>query len=922
MGSGASVIVPGEERGEARVERTETLGEKQPHPGEERGEARGARAETPGEKQQHPGEDRVDSARGEKDVNRDERGNTAEEKKSKQPGEGETARNERGKGGNERGKGGNERGKGGKERGKGGKESTEAWEEKRQQTPEEKSRHGPRSERDAAWREGGEAGKEMSKTRERETSTPAARSEHTAQAVESPQPDSHVMEVQSLKSEDGNLATNNENKQQTTKDKTSTSAQSQPATEAVAESEELSLVFESFLHNNGMLYSCFNHHGNRVYVDETQKLQPFPQEWHSQGHFISPNSEGSGQQQTSSGPSAFREDDRTSSTYIQGKGTLMTYWFEERVNVCRFWDPQSGLWLILPLQWELNLDFVKARVQQVMTALPGLVDQKEITAALRHCNYDSEEVISVYLTMFGEILLQPAPKDYTDLNSFRALLERDRVIEELKHKLQSKDKEMETLFQRNSYLKREVRYLTDVVQHLNHKHAELEADKQEAHEKIRSLLSHRASAVPLHKPSSKPAVDPGRMRQVRTLTRDLNVSNKQLRSTVHQTLTDMKNQLQELREAAVRMTQEEQRAMGQVEELRSLYRKEAVERKSLYNKLLELQGNIRVFCRCRKSTKSESCLDSVDEQEVAVVQKGSRKKFQFDKVYGSNSTQDEVFAGTLPVISSCVDGYNVCILAYGQTGSGKTYTMMGTKERPGVNIRSIRELLRICAEKEKVTYTLKVSMLEIYNETLNDLLSKSPGSALDLRVQGKSVSVPGLTQVQVQTESDILSAMEMGEKNRKIAATKMNIQSSRSHLVVALEVEGSDEVSGLTSRGTLTLCDLAGSERISKTEATGQRLVEAAAINKSLTALGQVFSALKCNALHVPFRNSKLTHLLQPSLSGDAKCCVFVNVSPDVEDVAETLSTLQFGSSIRQVSLGKATQNIIPNKNKPKQTAN
>uniref|UniRef100_A0A3B3ZDM9 Kinesin-like protein n=1 Tax=Periophthalmus magnuspinnatus TaxID=409849 RepID=A0A3B3ZDM9_9GOBI len=295
--------------------------------------------------------------------------------------------------------------------------------------------------------------------------------------------------------------------------------------------------------------------------------------------------------------------------------------------------------------------------------------------------------------------------------------------------------------------------------------------------------------------------------------------------------------------------------MGQVEELRSLYRKEAVERKSLYNKLLELQGNIRVFCRCRKSTKSESCLDSVDEQEVAVVQKGSRKKFQFDKVYGSNSTQDEVFAGTLPVISSCVDGYNVCILAYGQTGSGKTYTMMGTKERPGVNIRSGNT----------------VSMLEIYNETLNDLLSKSPGSALDLRVQGKSVSVPGLTQVQVQTESDILSAMEMGEKNRKIAATKMNIQSSRSHLVVALEVEGSDEVSGLTSRGTLTLCDLAGSERISKTEATGQRLVEAAAINKSLTALGQVFSALKCNALHVPFRNSKLTHLLQPSLSGDAK---------------------------------------------------
>ncbi|XP_034033021.1 kinesin-like protein klp-3 [Thalassophryne amazonica] len=264
---------------------------------------------------------------------------------------------------------------------------------------------------------------------------------------------------------------------------------------------------------------------------------------------------------------------------------------------------------------------------------------------------------------------------------------------------------------------------------------------------------------------------------------------------------------------------------------------------------------------------------------------------------------------------SCVDGYNVCILACGQTGSGKTFTMMGTKENPGVNIRSIRELLCICRDKDTVSYTVKISMLEIYNDGLNDLLTKNANAALDITVQGKSVSVPGLTQVQVQTEADILNVMEMGEKNRKIASTKMNIQSSRSHLVVALKVEGSDELSGLTSRGTLTLCDLAGSERISKTEAEGQRLVEAAAINKSLMALGQVFGALKCNALHVPYRNSKLTHLLQPCLSGDAKCCVFVNISPDTKDVAETLSTLQFGSAIRQVSLGKATKNIVPMKN-------
>ncbi|XP_049430896.1 uncharacterized protein LOC125887855 [Epinephelus fuscoguttatus] len=689
--------------------------------------------------------------------------------------------------------------------------------------------------------------------------------------------------------------------------------------ETVAEGEEVSLIFESFLHNNGMLYSCFNHHGNRVYVDEAQKLQPFPKEWYSQGRFITANSEGSGQLQTqASSQPAVKEDDRTDSIYIQGKGTVMTYMFEERVNVCRFWDPQSGVWLLLPLQWEVNVDFVKARVQRVMSTLPGLVDQKEITAALRLCNYDPEEVISVYLTMFGEILLQAPPSgdhNYTDLNSFRALLERDRVIEDLRQKLQTKEKEADNLFQRNSYLAREVRYLSEVVQHLNQKLAELEADQQEAREKIRSLLNRRTPSVPPAKTIPKPSVEPDQLRQVSRLTRELNVSNKQLRSTVGQALTDMKNQLEQLRGAVGKMSQVEQEVAGEVEELRSLYRKEAVERKSLYNKLLELQGNIRVFCRCRKSSASSSCVEKTDEQEVVVVQKGNKKKFQFDKVFPQSSTQEDVFAETLPVITSCVDGYNVCILAYGQTGSGKTYTMMGSKDNPGVNIRSIRELLRICAEKEKVSYTLKISMLEIYNDSLNDLLAKSPGAALDIRVQGKSVSVPGLTQIQVQTEADILNVMEMGEKNRKIASTKMNIQSSRSHLVVALEVEGSDEVSGLTSRGTLTLCDLAGSERISKTEAEGQRLVEAAAINKSLTALGQVFSALKCNALHIPFRNSKLTHLLQPCLSGDAKCCVFVNVSPDMKEVVETLSTLQFGSTIRQVSLGKATQNIVPAKN-------
>ncbi|XP_042562767.1 kinesin-like protein klp-3 [Clupea harengus] len=588
--------------------------------------------------------------------------------------------------------------------------------------------------------------------------------------------------------------------------------------ESTIDNEEVPLAFESFLHRNGILYSCFCQHGHRMYVDESKGLVPFPMEWYDEGRF-----------------------------------------------------------------WEMNIDFVTQRVKKVMETLPGLVDQKEIIAALRQCNYDPDEVMSH--------------------------LEKDRMIEDLKQKLHTKENELEKLFQRNHYLEQDSRYLADVVQHLNQRVAELEADKQEAREKIRALLNRRSTKAPAKLPP-KPSVDHEHLRQVSRLTHELNVSTKQLGSTVRHALVDLQNHFQQLRELVEKMTEAEQHRVLEQEEVRSLYMKEALERKTLYNKLLELQGNIRVFCRCRGNTSSNSCLEVSSEQEIVVIQKGGKKKLNFDRVYSPNSTQEQVFEGTVPIITSCVDGYNVCILAYGQTGSGKTYTMMGPKNNPGVNIRSIRELLSICKNRENVTYTLKVSMLEIYNDSLNDLLANNPNNHLDIRTQGKSVTVPGLTQVEVKTEDDILHIMDMGEKNRKIASTKMNIESSRSHLILTLTVVGADGLSGVTSHGTLTLCDLAGSERISKTEAKGQRLVEAAAINKSLTALGQVFSALKCNAIHVPFRNSKLTHLLQPCLCGDAKACVFVNVSPDARNVVETLSTLQFGSSIRQVALGKATQHV------------
>ncbi|KAL7885537.1 hypothetical protein AOLI_G00058320 [Acnodon oligacanthus] len=579
----------------------------------------------------------------------------------------------------------------------------------------------------------------------------------------------------------------------------------------------------------------------------------------------------------------------------------------ERINICRYFDTQTGLWLLLPLHWEMDVDFVRHRVQQVMKALPGLVDQKEIAAALRQCNYDSDEVISIYLTIFGDVLLEThkGAQSYPDSNVFRSHSEKNQVIEDLQQRLQLKEKEAEDLLQRSSCLSQESQHLSDVVQNLTRRVVQLEADKQVAMEKLRALLSHTND--PPAQANVKASVDHQHLQQVSRLARELSVSGKQLRSTVHSMLANMQEQLQQFRAEAELMIQRQQQA----------HAAEASERRALCTKVLELQGNIRVFCRCVRqsdSAGSTGCLEVLSDQELLLVQKGGKKKFIFDSVFSSSAYQEQVLDGTLPIITSCLDGYNVCILAYGQSGSGKSYTMMGLKDSPGINIWSVTELLRLCKERENCTYTIKISMLEVYVESLIDLLCENLHSEVEIRTQGRSVAVPGLTQVEVRTEEDVLSVMEMGEKHSHLTPDEANTESSYSHLLLIVTVECTDIVCGATTRGTLTLCELAGSERISKTQATGQRLTETASINKSLMALRQVFSALKSNALHVPYRNSKLTHLLQPCLSGDAKVCVFVHVSPDVKDAAETLNTLAFGSSIRQIALGKAPQNRTPAK--------
>jgi len=283
------------------------------------------------------------------------------------------------------------------------------------------------------------------------------------------------------------------------------------------------------------------------------------------------------------------------------------------------------------------------------------------------------------------------------------------------------------------------------------------------------------------------------------------------------------------------------------------YRFEVRQRKLIYNKLQELKGNIRVFCRVRFDDRVNCVLAFPDEKGMGTPTEimcpnprdpKESKKFEFDRVYSPASTQQSVFDDTEPIMTSACDGYNVTIIAYGQTGSGKTFTMMGTPDNPGVNRRAVKELLRVCGERDAINYKIKVSLMEIYNDKFVDLLTELPveQQECELRMDPKTKAgfVTNMTERPVLSVEDVVKTLADGEVNRSTASTKMNSVSSRSHLLLVMYIEGEDTITGQISKGKLTMVDLAGSERISKTEATGQRLVEAAAINKSLSSLGQV----------------------------------------------------------------------------------
>ncbi|XP_053378155.1 kinesin-like protein klp-3 isoform X3 [Mercenaria mercenaria] len=713
------------------------------------------------------------------------------------------------------------------------------------------------------------------------------------------------------------------------------------------------IVFETFYHRSGKEFQCIYQSGMRFYLDDwgSKEWQPFPKRWYNEGLLVTntilkdENAEqnnrneqaagasGQGQSSRSQGRSQGQGgggggDDREGFLMHPTKGRIPTYIFYKKHNVHMYFDRDTGSWVRMPIGWELHHNMVKSLVDQVEEAVPTWGDRHDILALLRACNYDPDECISIYLHLERDEWMK-GPKTSKEN---KVLMEKEaRVLE-----LEKRVKHLET------QLQKEISCREDAERNLElqeTKFSELEAESKDTEAQLSAVTGGRPpTARPFSrmvKPGQKGAkgavvgaamkgglstvqseetVNPDDVIDLNANAKELRKAHTRVKMDVERFMGDMKHMLEKIGPAFKQMKQSEKGTLNEIEEVRALYRKEALQRKLLYNQLQELRGNIRVFCRVRKDDRAENCLKYPSDQDLIATSQGQKKMFNFDKVFEPSSTQEAVFEDTKPIITSCADGYNVCLLAYGQTGSGKTFTMMGPESNPGINIRAMKELFQVCSErKETMTYKLTVSLVEIYNETIQDLLT-SDAKTLELRTAGNKVQIPGLIETEIKNLDDVRKVMAMGDKNRSVASTKMNSTSSRSHLVLMLAVEGHDKVTSAITRGTLVLCDLAGSERISKTEAEGQRLVEAAAINKSLSALGQVFSALRSSQLHVPYRNSKLTQILQPSLGGDAKACLFVNVSPDAYNFSETVSTLTFGSNARQVALGQAKQNISKGK--------
>uniref|UniRef100_A0A8C7JUK0 Kinesin-like protein n=1 Tax=Oncorhynchus kisutch TaxID=8019 RepID=A0A8C7JUK0_ONCKI len=333
--------------------------------------------------------------------------------------------------------------------------------------------------------------------------------------------------------------------------------------------------------------------------------------------------------------------------------------------------------------------------------------------------------------------------------------------------------------------------------------------------------------------------------------------------------------------------------------------------------------SVKVVVRCRPMNEKERAanFERVVQVDVKLGQVAVRnprgaaahehpKVFTFDSVYDWNSKQVDLYDETFrPLVDSVLLGFNGTIFAYGQTGTGKTYTMEGVRndpERRGVIPNSFEHVFTHISRSQNQQYLVRASYLEIYQEEIRDLLSKDQSGRLELKERPDTgVYVKDLSSFVTKSVREIEHVMNVGNQNRSVGSTNMNEHSSRSHAIFVITIECSElgvDGENHIRVGKLNLVDLAGSERQTKTGAQGERLKEATKINLSLSALGNVISALvDGRSTHIPYRDSKLTRLLQDSLGGNAHTVMVANIGPASYNVEETLTTLRYSNRAKNI---------------------
>lgn len=379
------------------------------------------------------------------------------------------------------------------------------------------------------------------------------------------------------------------------------------------------------------------------------------------------------------------------------------------------------------------------------------------------------------------------------------------------------------------------------------------------------------------------------------------------------------------------------------------------ERRYLHNKLQELKGNIRVFCRIRPpgsnriSDAHKDALTSIEypsddndideslssqkitvakdadvtglistsqnqSQSLHLQQQGLLRNktsytFVFDKVFSPHHKNADIFEEISQLVQSVLDGYNVCVFAYGQTGSGKTWTMSHPKD--GMIPLTFNKIFNDIEELKQSgwEYLVEGQFLEIYNETILDLLNNNRSSG-DVKYEIKhddndnKTHISNMSSIPLTSANEAISTFNKSSMNRSTATTKSNERSSRSHSIFIIKTKGYNRQTNKSCEGCLNLVDLAGSERLNTSQAKGERLKETQHINKSLSCLGDVIYALgqasksSNNNHHIPYRNSKLTYLLKHSLGGDSKTLMFVNISPYLDNFGESLNSFRFATKV------------------------